>query len=184
MATFEFDPRSIPVEAFAKQAGALQGEWPLAQFERLADAGQVAQEPGPDRQVRWQARGELRDVQGGERQVWLHLQVRAGLSLVCQRCLRPMPVAVEEERSFLFVHGEAAAEKLDAEIEEDVLATTRSLDLFGLVEDELLLALPLVPRHEPACPKPLVVAADAQEAGKVVNPFAALASLKQRPPLN
>ena len=45
-----------------------------------------------------------------------------------------------------FVRGEDAAAELDAESDFDVLTLTRSLDLRELVEDELLLALPLVPR--------------------------------------
>ncbi len=52
--------------------------------------------------------------------------------------------------------GEEAAAALDAESDDDVLALESSLDLHALVEDELLLALPLVPRHD-ECPEPLPV---------------------------
>ncbi len=56
--------------------------------------------------------------------------------------------ALEAERSIFFVEGEDAAAALDAESEDDVLALTPALDLEALIEDELLLALPLIPRHE------------------------------------
>jgi len=47
----------------------------------------------------------------------------------------------------------------------------------------LLLALPLVPRHE-VCPEPLVVpsAAEATDGDDAPNPFAVLAALKRGPP--
>ncbi len=56
------------------------------------------------------------------------------------------------DRSFRFVADEDTAAALDDEAEEDVLALSRSFDLLALVEDELLMALPVVPRHE-VCPR-------------------------------
>jgi uncharacterized protein len=50
------------------------------------------------------------------------------------------------------------------------------------VEDELILALPLVPRHD-ACPQPLAAPATAEEPlAERPNPFAALAALKRGEP--
>jgi uncharacterized protein len=61
---------------------------------------------------------------------------------------------------------------------------TRSLDLVSLVEDELLLALPLVPRHE-VCPQPLPMShGDDVQEEPAPNPFAALAVLKRGGPPN
>jgi uncharacterized protein len=67
-----------------------------------------------------------------------------------------------------------------------VLALTRHLDALELVEDELLLSLPLVPRHE-VCPQPLPVTTaelpeDEDGDEERPNPFAALAALKGRGP--
>ena len=56
-------------------------------------------------------------------------------------------------------------------------ALTTALDLPMLLEDELLLALPLVPRHD-VCPEPLP-RAFRDEADAAERPFAALAALKQ-----
>lgn len=119
-------------------------------------------------------------MRGGEPQVWLHLKADTCVQLECQRCLSPVQVAVHAERSFLFVQGEEAAADLDEESEDDVLALTRALDLRSLVEDELLLALPLVPRHE-VCPEPLPLPAKdaALDSDEKPNPFAVLASLKR-----
>jgi len=173
------DPRHLDVEAFAKEAGELDGEWPLPALVRLADAAHAEARPSEADPVSWHAKGERRTVRGGEPQTWLHLRADARLSLVCQRCLGPVDARIESQRSFLFVAGEDAAAQLDADSEDDVLALTRSLDLRELVEDELLLALPLVPRHE-LCPEPLPVPDDAPEAAdERPNPFAALAALKR-----
>jgi uncharacterized protein len=66
----------------------------------------------------------------------------------------PVELEVDVARALRFVADEATAEALDAESEDDVLALPRRLDLHDLVEDELLLALPLVPMHT-TCPVPL-----------------------------
>jgi uncharacterized protein len=183
MSSREFDPFRLPVEAFAKESGTLEGDWPLSQFGRLPAMSLADGAPGPQRDVKWRARGELRALRGGERQPWLHLTASACLVLECQRCLQPVELAIEVARSFLFVHGEEAAAQLDAESEDDVLPLTRALDLHELIEDELLLALPIVPRHD-VCPQPLPSSAAAEAEPAAANPFAALAGLKRGGPLN
>jgi uncharacterized protein len=103
------------------------------------------------------------------------------LALQCQRCLTAVVEQVVAERDFLFVADEATAEAMDEESEADVLVISRDFDVLSLVEDELLLALPLVPRHE-ICPQavPVAVADEAfEQASERPNPFAALAALKK-----
>jgi uncharacterized protein len=140
-------------------------------------------------EVRWSAEGERRKLRAGGAQIWLHLRATTALPLECQRCLKAVAVRLEIERSFLFVHGEDAAAQLDAQCEDDVLALTRALDLRELVEDELLLALPLVPRHD-TCPEPLRDGVEtgeppgAAEQPAPASPFAALAALKRPGTLN
>ena len=180
MSAREFDPLSLDVAAFAKDGGHLEGHWPWHHLDRLRDATHAEAPPGVGGEVRWQARGEWRR-DGGAGQPWLHLKASARMSLVCQRCLGPVEEPLEVARSYLFVHGEDAAAQLDADSEDDVLALTRALDLRELVEDELLLALPLVPRHE-VCPEPLPLADEPGGFDDKPNPFAALAALKRGPP--
>ena len=181
MAIREFDPFRLAVAAFAKEAARLEGRWPLAQFDRLTESAVAEALVAEGVVVTWQARGEARLLRGGEAQVWLHLTAATGLPLECQRCLKPVDVALNVQRSFVFVHGEDAAAQLDAATDDDVLALTRALDLRELIEDELLLALPVVPRHE-VCPVPLVVRDDDVAADEAPNPFAALAALKDNVP--
>jgi len=181
MTAREFDPFRLDVEVFATEAGQLAGHWPLQIFRRIGESLAVA--PTDDDQVAWSARGERRALRGDQTQAWLHLRAEGQLALECQRCLKPVNVAIEFERNFLFVHGEELAAQLDAETEDDVLAMPRVLDLHQLVEDELLLDMPLVPRHE-VCPEPLPVRIDEHVPGDAPNPFAALAALKGPKPLN
>ena len=178
-----FDPLHLDVEAFANEAGELEGEWPLSTLERLADAAHPDAKPGDADAAPWRARGESRPMRGGPPQTWLHLDAETRLALVCQRCLGPLVEHIQAQRDFLFAPDEATAAELDADSEDDVLAMTRSLDLRALVEDELLLALPLVPRHE-VCPEPLPVPDDEEVEEERPNPFAALAALKRGGPVN
>ena len=177
------DPRHLDVEAFAKDAAVLEGEWPLPALERLTDAAHGDVPPTPSDMATWRAEGELRAVRGSQPQVWLRLRAWTRLSLVCQRCLGPVDTPLQIERSFLFVAGEEAAAQLDADSDDDVLALTRSLDVRELIEDELLLALPLVPRHD-LCPQPLPMEQPDDAVEERPNPFAALAALKRNGPPN
>jgi uncharacterized protein len=127
--------------------------------------------------VRWAARGELRQCSGEAPQNWLHLQVHAEAWPTCQRCLLPFSTPIEVRRAFRFVATEGEAEALDADSEDDVLALGPSFDLIGLIEDELVLAWPVVPRHE-RCSQPVQPAGGEPVAEE--SPFAALAALKSR----
>ena len=176
------DPLRLDVEAFAKDGDDLAGDWPLAGLGRLCESAHAEARPGEGDRVAWQARGESRPVRGDRPQVWLHVTAQASIRLECQRCLQPVEAQLEAQRSFQFVPDEATATEIDADSEDDVLVLTRSLDLKELVEDELILALPLVPRHD-QCPQPLVAPASVDEPlEERPNPFAALAALKGKTP--
>lgn len=178
MTARQFNPRRLDVEAFAKAGGHESGEWPVGDLDRLAGFV-VAQAAGPAPAVRWSVRGEYRRPSGAEAEIWLHLKAGSAVQLECQRCLSPVETALEAERSLRFVAGERQAAALDAEIEDDVLALSKNLDLRELIEDELLLALPLVPRHE-ICPQPLRFGHVLEpEPVARPNPFAALEALKK-----
>lgn len=174
----DFDPARLDVAAFAKAAGRLEGQWPLRGLERLHDLRVATPTDDTLDAVVWSARGEKRPHQDGEAQTWLHVEAAATMQLECQRCLASVVVPVVAVRSFRFVHGEDAAAQLDAASDDDVLALTRALDLRELIEDELLLGLPIVPRHD-VCPTPLTPPTDTLVDEPESNPFAVLAGLKR-----
>jgi uncharacterized protein len=175
----DFDPRRLDVQAFAKAEGQLAGSWPVATFERLADILAAGDGGAPTDAVAWSAAGHEVAVRGGAAEVWLHLQADTALSMVCQRCLAAYPHALSVRARFQFAVDEGQAAEMDAECEHDVLVISKELDLHELVEDELLLELPLVPRHE-VCPQPLTPAAVAEAEPPRQHPFAALAGLRTR----
>ena len=78
--------------------------------------------------------------------VTIRIEVDAGLPLICQRSLEPYIEKVSR-RSLLGVVEDLAEEGLMPENYEPVLAQQGKLALLELVEDELLLGLPQVPRN-------------------------------------
>lgn len=169
-------PQALDVSALCKAAGQLQGQQPLAAMARLAASFCAAS----DGSATWRAQGSLVPVTGGEAEMWLELQAEADVPLQCQRCLQAMNEALRVQRRFRFVRGEEEALRLDEESEDDVLALPARLDLLEFLEDELILALPIVPRHD-ECPTPLPVAVQHdEEEAPAPKPFAALAALRGR----
>ena len=173
-----FDPKRLDVKAFAEDAGQLAGESRLGAHPRLLTetAGR-----GADLPLAWSAVGELRNAGHVHPEIWLSLRVHTVLPLTCQLCLGEVDVAVDVERPFRFVKDESTAMAEDDSSPEDLLALSRSFDLIELVEDELLMDLPVAPRHE-LCPEAVKLAVadrDFESAGgERENPFAALQRLK------
>ena len=141
----------IPLRVKASQAvarrEAFAGSVPLAKLPRLAAS--LADSSGT-LQVELQA---MRDEEG---QDWLHGEIRGRLPLTCQRGLHAFDWSCDVALSLALVGSEAEEEKLlkDTEsyrVEDD------ELPLRDLVEEEVLLALPMMPRCEdPDCVKRLL----------------------------
>ena len=177
-----FAPGRLDVAAFAQAKASLSAHDSIQKYERLA---QELRAPEADLTIDWQADGEQRSAVDGSRRPALHLRAQATLPLTCQRCMGEVTEAVEVDRHFLFVPDEATAAALDEASDDDVLALAPDFDLRALIEDELLMALPLVPRHE-QCPDAVQLSVqsadfDAAQEEKT-NPFAALAALKHDKP--
>jgi uncharacterized protein len=180
-----FDLKRFHVKAFARDGVSLEGVQPLAFFERLSDLATAQSAPDAENiQVQWEISGETVPVTGGEAQIFLHLKASASLPMQCQRCLGPVHSEIVSEQSFRFVPDEATAEAEDDESEEDLLVLTPELDVWELIEDELIMSAPIVPKH-PVCPTsvPMSASDESFEAALAErpNPFAALAELKKKP---
>ncbi|MEP6823801.1 MAG: DUF177 domain-containing protein [Ramlibacter sp.] len=173
-----FAVHRLDVKAFAEQSGRLAGEDTVAAHDRL-----VAETSGRQGSatVTWSVRGEVRHAAHLQPEIWLHLQARTALSLICQRCLAPVLVPILVDRSFRFVADEQTAAAQDDQSEEDVLALSSSFDVMELIEDELLMELPVATRHD-VCPEAIESAAANRESGQDArspqNPFALLEKLK------
>lgn len=174
----EFSARRLEVRGFAEEGATVGGQEPLRDFSRLFAETQGR---GGESLVTWSASGELRNPGHVHPEIWVHLRAQAILALTCQRCLAPVDVPIAVERSFRFVADEDMAAAQDQESEEDVLALGRDFDLVELVEDEVLMELPLAPRHL-ICPVPVKLAASDENfdtgAEQRENPFAILGRFK------
>jgi uncharacterized protein len=172
----------LNVQAFAQEGLPLIETTLLQNMKRLA---QEAQGLAPDLLVNWEARAELRPGSGAEGDVWLHLQAKTSVPLTCQRCMGTVATPLEFDQWYRFVASEDIAMAEDDESEEDLLVMESQFDLLAVLEDELLMALPLVPMHD-ECPIAPVMQAgedtledEAGEKGEKPNPFAVLAQLKK-----
>ena len=175
-----FDPRHLDIQAFAQAGAELSGVTPLSAWQRLLEEP-FADVAGATGGVHWRLQGRMTPVTGGASQVGLSLQAEVDLPMQCQRCLSSVQIKVRADRDFLFVADEATAEAMDEDSEADVLVISRDLDALALVEDELILSLPLVPRHE-TCPQSLPDAVADEgfaSASERPHPFAKLAALKK-----
>jgi len=170
-------PPHLDIKHAAPTQLQIEGHETLSNCERLM---QEAQGLGGENLLHWTALVELRPDAAGLPSPWLHLTVETSVPQICQRCLGPVDVAVQVDREFRFVESEAVAEQQDEECDEDLLVTSREFDLAALIEDEVLMALPLVPRHDTCPVKVKMVAVDKDFDAPVEkpNPFAVLAQLK------
>ncbi len=107
----------------------------------------------------------------------LRLSVKGRLHLRCQRCLGLLHFPVDLASTLLLDESGDGMQSDDPE-EPELIEASGALDLTGLVEDEILLGLPIAPRHASgACGGP--DDGPARDSG-AAGPFAALAVLKKR----
>ncbi len=106
----------------------------------------------------------------------LHLQATGVLPLSCQRCLEAIRFDLDIDSRLELVpeDSELSQDELEDDT-RDFLPVAGALEVAELVEDEVLLALPVAPRHE-RCGLP-----GAAGVGERIAPFAALAGLKGKP---
>ena len=163
------DPRKL-----ADRGITLEGEMPLASFERLCDS--LEDNSG-------KVRAKLVFERGERRAVSIHSELEVEVKMVCQRCLELVTLPIHSECSYAVVKEGANTQSLPKGY--DVLELGEDpLDLHALIEEELLLALPIVPAHHPEeCQQPAGL--DEPEPGKDEvsrsNPFSVLAQLKRDP---
>ena len=182
--TRQLQASRLNVQAFAQEGEALVETTRLHDLHRLAQEAHGAREGKPDSAVEWRALAELRERAGAEADVLLRLQAHTSIALTCQRCMQVVLIPLEVDQWYRFVATEDIAMAEDDASEEDLLVMEPQFDLLALLEDELLMALPLVPMHE-HCPESASQASASpkekvdDEPAEKPNPFAVLAKLKK-----
>ena len=153
--------------AFARDGRVLKGTLPVDSLERLHD--QLANVVG-------ELAFRLQGRKGKRGETLLEVEVSGTLALACQRCLEAIVFDLDIDSLLELVPegGELSQDELEDDT-RDFLPVAGDLDVAQLVEDEVLLALPVAPRHE-RCGLP-----GAAAAGERIHPFAALSALKGKP---
>jgi uncharacterized protein len=104
--------------------------------------------------------------------------LKASVQVLCQRCMGPMPLAIASSLELL-VSDEGRQPGQEAL--EVVSMEEGNLDVVGLIEDELILSLPLAPVHDDNDCSTALNSYREQTQGReqgLSNPFSILASLR------
>lgn len=151
---------------FAIDGQGVSGEVPLADLARLADM--LVDQQG---KMSYSVTGEL----GQDRQARLRIKASGMLSMQCQRCLGRMEWRLDIERVLGLVRkGQPIPDEELENDEFDAIEATGDMDTLALVEDEVVLAMPIAPRHE-RCDVPY----PSEGVAKKESPFASLGSFRK-----
>jgi len=132
----------------------------------------------------WQMRTHFEDSPGSEPRQILDLGLNGRLHLICQRCLQDCAVNLAETRRFVLVASEVEADDYPMEDEEqEPLVASQHFNLLETIEDEILLSLPLIPKHPDGFCEPHASSFGVEErdeaSGKPENPFKVLKNMKK-----
>ena len=132
---------------FARTNGELRTSAPIADLKRLA---QVVLESEEELDI-W-----LEGFQDNDSRPCLRLRVNGTIRLACQRCLEPLSIELASDRHFLLVEREDQMMDLADESDNiESLMAEEEFDVMVLVEDEILLHVPIAPTHDlHACTAP------------------------------
>ncbi|BAP46299.1 YceD family protein [Pseudomonas sp. 21LCFQ02] len=167
-------PSHIDPRKLADRGTTLQGEVLLADLQRLCDP--LADNAGAVQANFIFERDERRTAV-------FHSRLKTSVKMVCQRCLELVTLPIQSECTYVVVKEGANTQSLPKGY--DVLELGEDpLDLLALIEEELLLALPIVPAHHPEeCQQPAGLDEPEPSVDEVTrsNPFSVLAQLKRDP---
>lgn len=164
--------RFIDVFELARTAGRVEGLLPVAQMARLTPS--LVRTEG---ELAFEMRGYL-DPRGRPAAA---LSFRGAPLMTCDRCGAPVTCQLAGSARFYFVRSEQELARIPVdESEDEPLLGSERFDLYELLEDEAILALPISPRHAD-CSLPAQAAPDTgMDAADRPHPFASLAQLKSR----
>lgn len=165
--------RVDPLKSVEQQAE-ISGSLAISKLERLQDFLQDAS-------------GEVQvDLQFGQDEQGVSLlrgRCQAPVLMTCQRCMKPVTVNLHTEFELGIVFSDEQAKHLP-KCYEPVLADRESLDLLNVIEDEVILSLPMYAYHEDCGEHTRVLKAQEAEPEETEapknNPFSVLEQLKKQ----
>jgi uncharacterized protein len=134
-----FQPGEVDPQRFCRNAQVWETESSISAFPRLAREFTQGQ-------LSCRVAGEM-DMQ---RRPVLHIAIQGEMVLTCQRCMGDLLHGIEVNRQLYLARDDAELERLEEALglDGEVILAGGKLNLVELVEDEVLLGLPLVPKHE------------------------------------
>lgn len=160
------DQTSIDGLDFARKSSEIRDTIAVFDFSRLKD-----QLFSPEGEVHYTLTG----ARSPEGQPQLELQLSGKFNLVCQRCLGPLAYELDATAVFLLVPDEDRLPAPEDERDDiEYIVADAPIDVAALVEDEVLLSLPLAPAHEDVNCNVALSAAQVQKE----SPFKVLQGLK------
>ena len=169
--------QKLPVEIdpfrLAKSGLILEGKLSLSSMSRLSGLLQNS-----DGQVDVKMSFDIDKILGTPIMVG---EFKADLPLLCERCSESMVFEAKVESSLAIINSEKKIDDLAEQYEPWIINSDEPVMLSSIVEDELILAIPLVPKHEHAClPKEAWFSGEEQiDDEKPISPFAVLSALKK-----
>ncbi len=155
---------------FCRNGESLKGKASLSQLSRLA-AVCVDQAD----ELEWEVSGAVNKLNQAE----LSLRVSGTVNLVCQRCLLPLVFDVDSETAVLIAKTEEQADEMEGtlgnEDSVEVIVADGKINVLDLIEDEVLLSLPLSSKHE-ICPDSSM----SELKNNIQSPFSVLETIKKK----
>jgi uncharacterized protein len=167
-------PNLIDPILLAERNAAYAGQLPLSLFDRLTNV-LTSNEGTVNVDLAFSRDGRLPKIDGN---------LSASLRLICQRCLEPLDWQVNKEIKLGVVKTLEQVDKLPEGYEPLMLDDEDKIPLKNIIEDELLLCIPDIPRHSDYCEIPDIPVTNLiesdKDAGKSTrNPFSILADFKK-----
>jgi uncharacterized protein len=163
-------PEQIDPIRLADEGARLRGVLPGKSMSRLRELTLVADQP---------VTVDLQFGRTAQTVRHMHGTIRTQVEMTCGRCLKPLTIELVAQPRFTVLQpGEAEPE------EGETLIVECPLSLIELVEDELLLAMPMIPGHaEGECELAIPMTTDkVSVTEKKTNPFADLRGFKGKHP--
>ncbi len=132
--------------SFTKKSESLQGKIAVSSLERLRD--DLASSQG---EIEFRLQGEM----DGQQRHSLTLSISGRVMLTCQRCLADMAHSLNLTSRLVLVARESELPDLNDEDDQiDVVLASTKMNILDLLEDEIILALPVAPKHDFECVDP------------------------------
>lgn len=171
MSSAPFPERIDAVKLFARE-GSITAELPLARLQRFS--GQLSSNEGA-------VAVDLHFGRDEEGRRLLSGTLDTTVKVACQRCLQDMDLELHSTLELFVFDTEQEVAELRDDQDGVVMPEDGNLDVLALVEDELLLSLPMIPMHADTACNQVLNALREGEADTRPNPFAVLAGLKAAP---